>query len=117
MKQVLLGKSSLRASQLAYGCWRIAGTWNPADVTPAFEADGRRAVMAAYDSGYTLFVHADIYCHGRAEIVFGQVLREVPNQADLWQRIRKREMTTLGQVTIKPSISNNEAGIEVQFHE
>ena len=82
MKQVLLGKSSLRASQLAYGCWRIAGTWNPADVTPAFEADGRRAVMAAYDSGYTLFDHADIYCHGRAEIVFGQVLREVPAMRD-----------------------------------
>ncbi|MCX6904493.1 MAG: aldo/keto reductase, partial [Verrucomicrobia bacterium] len=32
---------------------------------------------AAYESGYTLFDHADIYCDGAAETIFGQVLKQV----------------------------------------
>lgn len=78
MKTVLLGNSSLSCSRLAYGCWRIAGTWNSAEVTGDAEAKGRRAVLSAYEAGYTLFDHADIYCDGVAEKIFGQVLREVP---------------------------------------
>jgi predicted oxidoreductase len=77
MKTISLGVSSLAGSRLAYGCWRIAGTWNPAEVTPPAEAEGRRAVLAAYEAGYTLFDHADIYCDGVAERIFGQVLKEV----------------------------------------
>jgi predicted oxidoreductase len=77
MKTVHLGRSSLVSSRLAYGCWRIAGTWNPAEVTPKTEADGRRAVLAAYEAGYTLFDHADVYCDGVAEKIFGQALKEV----------------------------------------
>ena len=65
------------ASRLAYGCWRIGGTWNACDVTPASAAAGRRAVVTAYESGYTLFDHADIYCEGEAEKIFGQALKEV----------------------------------------
>jgi predicted oxidoreductase len=77
MKTITLGASSLSASQLAYGCWRIAGTWNPAEVTAASETAGRHAVKAAYEAGYTLFDHADIYCDGVSESIFGQVLKEV----------------------------------------
>jgi len=77
MKTVLLGNSSL-----AYGCWRIAGTWNPAEVKPEAQASGRRAVLAAYEAGYTLFDHADIYCEGMAEKIFGQVLKEEPAMRD-----------------------------------
>lgn len=72
----------MRSSRLAYGCWRIAGTWDPAEVTPESEAAGRRAVLAAYEAGYTLFDHADIYCRGVAERIFGQVLRAVPGMRD-----------------------------------
>lgn len=77
MKTIALGQSSLQTSRLAYGCWRLAGTWNPTEVTPALEAAGRVAVRAAYETGYTLFDHADIYCAGRAESIFGQALREI----------------------------------------
>lgn len=45
------------------------------------------------------------------------VLREMPAHAELWQRIRNRETATLGQVIVKPSISINMAGVEVQFDE
>jgi predicted oxidoreductase len=77
MKTVQLGRSSMASSRLAYGCWRIAGTWDAAAVTTASEAEGRRAVIAAYEAGYTLFDHADIYCDGVAEKIFGQVLQQV----------------------------------------
>jgi len=67
----------LRSSRLAYGCWRVGGTWNPADVTPANRAAGRRAIIAAAEAGYTLFDNADIYCGGEAERIFGEALKEV----------------------------------------
>ena len=64
MQTIPLGVSSLTSSRLAYGCWRVAGTWDPAEVTPASREAGRRAVIAAYESGYSLFDNADIYCRG-----------------------------------------------------
>lgn len=77
-----MGTSSLTSSRLAYGCWRIAGTWEPSEVTLEQEATGCMSVMAAYESGFTLFDHADIYCGGRAESIFGQVLKEIPTMRD-----------------------------------
>jgi predicted oxidoreductase len=82
MKTVRLGKSALSASRLAYGCWRIAGTWDPAEMNSGSEAAGQRAIMAAFDAGYTLFDHADIYCDGVAEAIFGRVLKEVSGWRD-----------------------------------
>jgi predicted oxidoreductase len=82
MKTIPIGSGSLVASRLAYGCWRIAGTWNPAEVTPASEAEGRRAVLAAGDAGFTFFDLADIYCEGASERIFGQALKETPSLRD-----------------------------------
>lgn len=79
MQTVLLGRSGVRASRLAYGCWRVLGTWDPAEITPDREASARRAILAAHEAGYTLFDHADIYCQGHAEAVFGKVLRDTPS--------------------------------------
>ena len=77
MQTTVLGVSSLRSSRLAYGCWRVAGTWDPAKVTRESRAAGHRAIMAAYEAGYTLFDNADIYCGGEAESILGEVLKEV----------------------------------------
>ncbi len=82
MQSVLLGRSSLQCSRLAYGCWRVAGTWNPSEVTPEKITAGRNAIIAAYEAGYTLFDHADIYCKGEAETIFGQVLRDIRPMRD-----------------------------------
>jgi predicted oxidoreductase len=82
MKTIQLGTSGIRSSRLAYGCWRIAGTWDPAAVTRDSEAKGRAAVLAAYEAGYTLFDHADIYCDGVAETIFGKVLKENPGMRE-----------------------------------
>ncbi len=74
MHTLPLGSTDLRSSRLAYGCWRIARSGDAS----ADLATARQAVLAALETGYTLFDHADIYCEGRAETVFGQVLREEP---------------------------------------
>jgi predicted oxidoreductase len=71
----LVSLSSLKVSRMAYGCWRIAGTWDPAKVTTVAQAAGRKAILAAYDAGFTLFDQADIYCHGETEKILGQVLK------------------------------------------
>ncbi|WP_329192103.1 MULTISPECIES: aldo/keto reductase [unclassified Streptomyces] len=65
---------SLDSHRLLYGCMGVGGEW---DDTPYGAADLSRAeeaVEAALDSGITLFDHADIYRHGKAEAVFGEVL-------------------------------------------
>ena len=78
MKTQSIGTSSLVTSRLAYGCMRTVGTWNPAEVDAEREAQATRATRAAIDAGYTLFDHADIYCHGECERVFGNMLAENP---------------------------------------
>jgi predicted oxidoreductase len=75
MQTATLGTSSLRASRLAYGCWRLA-------TAPARRADDKCAVIAAYENGYTVFDHADIYGGGEAEKIFGEVLRDVPGMRE-----------------------------------
>ena len=80
MKTHPLGTSALSASRLAYGCWRIADKSTSATAG----APGRAALLAAVETGYTLFDHADIYADGEAEKLFGQVLKEI---AGLRERI------------------------------
>ncbi len=82
MQSILLGVSSLRSSRLAYGCWRIAGSWNSSEVTEQSRAAGRQAVITAYETGYTLFDTADIYCDGESERVLGAALKEVSGMRD-----------------------------------
>jgi predicted oxidoreductase len=75
MQQIQLPGSELRCSRLAYGCWRIIAAGKAVEVTPEREEDARKSILAAYDAGYTLFDHADIYSDGLAEWVFGRLLR------------------------------------------
>lgn len=82
MKTIGLGKTTLESSRLAYGCWRIAGDPSLALSTAERVTMGRHAVLAAYEAGYRLFDHADIYAGGMGESIFGEVLGEVPSMRD-----------------------------------
>src|SRR5262245_2822699 len=82
MESIALGKSSLTGSRLAYGCWRIVGNMDSGEVTPEREAHAARAVTTAYEAGFTLFDHADIYADGEAERAFGKVLKQVSGMRD-----------------------------------
>jgi predicted oxidoreductase len=80
MKTISIGVSSLKASRLAYGCWRLGGepTRSAAENTSA----GIAAVRAAYESGYTFFDNANIYGRGEAERILGQAFKAIPGMRD-----------------------------------
>jgi predicted oxidoreductase len=67
---------------MAYGCWRIVGKSEHPELTPDREEEARAAILAAYEQGFTLFDHADVYADGLAEEVFGRVLRDTPTMRD-----------------------------------
>jgi len=66
------------ASPLVYGCMALGGDWGEGPVTEADVAQAHAAVEAALDIGITLFDHADIYRRGKAESVFGTLLKRDP---------------------------------------
>lgn len=77
MQTQTIGSSQLKATRLNYGCMGIAGSWSE----PNFDL-AKPAVIAAYEAGFRLFDHADIYNKGRCEEAFGRILREVSEMRD-----------------------------------
>lgn len=78
MKKQPLGTSKLISTRLSFGNMRCVGTWTPSEAIADRRATGVKAHISAYETGYTLFDTADIYCRGVCEQVLGQTLREVP---------------------------------------
>lgn len=64
-------------ARVAYGCMGL-GRWDGQPVGAAEHARAEAAVAAALAAGITTFDHADIYGHGSAETVFGELLRRSP---------------------------------------
>ena len=86
------------------GLWLLAylgahGIWHA--VTRESEAKGRAAVLAAYEAGYTLFDHADIYCDGVAESIFGKFLKETPAMRERIVIARNAESAKSGEPDAK----------------
>jgi predicted oxidoreductase len=52
----------------------IAGSFNDSPLTAEERKAGRAAIDAALESGINFFDHADIYCHGKSEELFGEFL-------------------------------------------
>ncbi len=69
MKQINLGNSELRASEIIMGCMRI-------DTMQVKELSA--FVDHALDEGINLFDHADIYGNGTCETLFGEMLHARP---------------------------------------
>lgn len=63
---------------LVYGCMALGGDWGGGPLTEADIAHAHAAVEAALDIGVKLFDHADIYRRGKAEAVFGELLKRDP---------------------------------------
>ncbi|MEV8319942.1 aldo/keto reductase [Streptomyces sp. NPDC059900] len=60
--------------RVLYGCMGLGGAWDTSPYAAEDIAAAESAVAAALDAGITVFDHADIYRHGKAEAVFGEVL-------------------------------------------
>ncbi|MFF4341164.1 aldo/keto reductase family oxidoreductase [Kitasatospora sp. NPDC001540] len=65
-------------SRVVYGCMGLGGGWDREAWTAADVDHARQAVEAALEAGITVFDHADIYRHGKAEAVFGELLARDP---------------------------------------
>lgn len=77
MKTYTLPNTDLRITRLAYGCMQIGGGWSNAPLTNEVRAKAARVVASALEHGINSFDHADIYCRGKSESVFGEILREM----------------------------------------
>lgn len=65
--------------QVIYGCMHIGGSWNDNPLTSGERKKAFTALEAAIENGYRFFDHADIYCLGKSETVFGEFLKENPS--------------------------------------
>ncbi|MCZ8522797.1 MULTISPECIES: aldo/keto reductase [Paenibacillus] len=68
----------VEASRLVLGCMGLGGSWDREPFTQEHVKQAQEAVEAALAAGITMFDHADIYTMGKAEEVFGAVLKERP---------------------------------------
>ncbi len=91
------------SQELVYGCMGLGGAWAAESYSSADVDEAAAAVDAAMGAGITLFDHADIYRHGKAEAVFGEVLARTPG---LREKIR---------LQTKCGIRLNEQGLETYY--
>jgi len=56
----------------------LGGSWDTAPLSSDARSRARAVVETALELGLTLFDHADIYCRGKSEAVFGELLAEAP---------------------------------------
>ncbi len=61
--------------KLIYGCMQLGGGWNNHPITTKDIEQAENLVFEAISGGITTFDHADIYTFGKAEKVFGEVLK------------------------------------------
>jgi len=82
MKRIRIPHTDIEVSQLCLGCMDLAGRWQKTSITAEHEAEARAFLDAAEELGVNYFDHANVYAYGRAEEVFGRVLRERPGLRD-----------------------------------
>jgi len=78
MQTLALAKYLPDVSSLVYGCMGLGGGWNADSLNADHLAQAHAVVDAALDAGINVFDHADIYTLGKAESVFGQVMKARP---------------------------------------
>lgn len=69
-----LGKQGIRVSEVCLGSWLTYGGATEANTA-------RECIERAYDLGINFFDTANVYAHGEAEKVVGQVLRQYPRES------------------------------------
>lgn len=73
-----LARRGISTSRLVLGCMPFGGGWNRDPITQEDVRKGEQAVDAALSIGISMFDHADIYTRGKAEQVFGSILKGRP---------------------------------------
>ncbi len=78
-----LNRSIKNNSSIVFGCMGLGGTWDKNPISAVDIKKAHEVVDAAIDSGIKVFDHADIYTFGKAEQVFGEVLKTRPELREL----------------------------------
>jgi len=70
-------QTTLKGPKLILGCMGLGGGWDPKTVlTKDHEKQAREFLEAGLELGANFYDHANIYAQGRAEEVFGRVMKE-----------------------------------------
>ena len=91
-----LGKSGLQLSVLSFGSWITFGKQiedKTADVL----------LSMAYDAGINFFDNAEVYAHGKSEIVMGNILQKLNWDRSTFLISSKVKSSTNQPVTLTPS--------------
>lgn len=78
MKTYSLPNFPTPVSRIAYGCMKLGGSWGKDPTTAEQKAVAFTAIETALEAGVNFFDHADIYCAGKSETVFGAYLKANP---------------------------------------
>jgi predicted oxidoreductase len=79
METLMIPNTDLSVSRICAGCMGLGGGWDDGVVlTKEHESQARVFLDTALALGINFFDHANIYAVGRAEEVFGRVMREEP---------------------------------------
>ncbi|MBS4174858.1 aldo/keto reductase [Bacillus sp. FJAT-49736] len=78
MRIMPIEKRNVSSSRLVFGCMGFGGGWDNSLITKEDIIKGEKSVDAALSAGITMFDHADIYTRGKAEKVFGEILKVQP---------------------------------------
>lgn len=81
MKICNIPQTELVVSRLGYGAGNLAD-WNRDPIRKEDIARAGRLVHTVCEQGITLFDHGDVYAFGKAEAVFGEVLKRSPGLRD-----------------------------------
>ncbi|WP_226665495.1 aldo/keto reductase [Metabacillus litoralis] len=80
MKSIMpLKKREITDSRIILGCMGFGGGWNADPITNEHIIQAEKAIDAAQSAGITMFDHADIYTMGKAEKVFGEIVKTRPS--------------------------------------
>ncbi len=83
METIKIPHTDLEVSRLALGCMGLGGGWEAnVPLTKDHERQAREFLDTAEEIGANFFDHANIYGRGRAEEIFGRVLKERPSLRD-----------------------------------
>lgn len=78
LKALPLNRRGIPASRIALGCMGLGGGWDYEPLTAENLKQAEEALEAALAIGINFYDHADIYTRGKAEKVFGQLLKARP---------------------------------------
>ncbi|MGH2606659.1 MAG: aldo/keto reductase [Anaerolineales bacterium] len=71
MQYRTMGRTGIKLSALSFGAWLTFGS-------QIDEVTAREILHRAYELGVNFFDNADVYAQGRAEVVMGQAIRDLP---------------------------------------